>query len=168
MGIGAIEILFLANCDTLTHMSGRYYRRSVISSLPALLGGVAGCTVFSDYSRVIGIEVINQTADELIAEIEIREDGTVLAQQRVDLPADQPDADDRHSSVFTQASLADIPEGTVLTAELFVDDQRTETVRFTADCEIGEEYTGDGVSFRIQDDSIDTHTGFCTTEDLPQ
>lgn len=148
-------------------MPDLYYRRSIITTIPAFLGGFAGCTVLSDESRVIGIEVINQTEDQLLAEIEIREDDTVLAQQRVHLPDKHPDADDRHSSVFTQASLADIPEGTMLTAEIFVNDHLTETVSFTAGCEIGEEYTGDGVSFRIQGDSIDTHTGFCTTEDLP-
>lgn len=148
-------------------MRVRYSRRTVIAALPALIGGFAGCSGRSDESRVIGIFVVNQTDDHLSAEVQISQDGDVLVEQRVELADERPDTDGRHASVFTQASVGDLPQGTTVTAEILVDDKRAESVDFAADCEIGDRFTGDEVSFHIRDELIRTHTGRCTTEGLP-
>ena len=148
-------------------MKQQYHRRAVIAAFSAFLSGVAGCFDFSDEARVIGIFVINQTDEHLTAEIEIREDDTVLAEVRVDLPDERPDTDGTHSSVLAQVSVADISEGTELTAEIGIDEHWTETVDFVADCDIDGDITGDEVSFYIQDDYVDTRTGRCTSEGLP-
>ena len=146
-------------------MTARYSRRSVITAVPALIGGFAGCSVPSNESRVIGIFVVNQTREYLTAEVQISQDDDVLAEQRIELPHERPpDIDGTHTSMYTQASVGDIPEGTTLTAEILVNDNRTESVEFIADCEVGDQFTGDEVSFRIRDELIWTHTGRCTTE----
>ena len=148
-------------------MRVRYSRRIVITALPALIGGFAGCSALSDESRVIGIFVVNQTDDPLTAEVQVSLDGDVLVEQRVELPDERPDRDGNHASVFTQASVGNIPPGSTLTADILVDDDRVESVDFTADCEVGDRFTGDEVSFVIRDELIRTRTGRCTTEGLP-
>lgn len=146
-------------------MSARYSRRTVITALPALVSGFAGCSVLSNESRAIGIFIVNQTDDYLTAEIQVSQDGDVLVEQRVELAENPPDAD--HASVFTQASVGSISQGTTLAAEILVSDNRAESVDFTTDCEVDGRFTGDEVSFFIRNDLIETQTGRCTTEELP-
>lgn len=148
-------------------MADRWYRRSVIAAAPALLGGLAGCSALADESRVIGLFVINQTDEKLTAEIELRHDGDVLAEQRVDLPDSRPDTDGTHASVLTQLSVADVADGSTVTGEIVVDDDRTATVEFTADCPVDDDTTGDELSVYVQDDAIDVQTGRCTDEGVP-
>lgn len=148
-------------------MADRRYRRSVIAAVPALLGGLAGCSVLADESRVIGLFVVNQTDEHRTVEIELRHDGDVLAEQRVELPDERPDADGTHASVLTQVSVADIADGSTVTGEIVVDDDRTETVEFTADCPVDDELTGDELSVHVRDDGIDVQTGRCTDAGLP-
>lgn len=144
-------------------MKALYSRRAAITAISALLGGIAGCIARSTEPRVVGIWVVNQTNDHLVAEIQISRDGDVLAEQRVGLPADSPAA--LHPSVYTQASVGNISQGATLTAEILLDDDRAESGDFTADCEVDDRFTGDEVSFFVRDDFNDIRTG-CTTEEL--
>lgn len=149
-------------------MGVRYSRRFVITALPTLFGGFAGCSALSDESRVVGIFAVNQTGDYLTVEVQISQDDDVLVEQRIELPAERPpDIGGTHAAVFTQASVGNIPQGTTLTAEILVSDNRAKSVDFTADCEVDDRFTGDEVSFYIRDDLIEARTGRCTTEGLP-
>ncbi|MEY7849773.1 hypothetical protein AB7C87_11320 [Natrarchaeobius sp. A-rgal3] len=136
-------------------------RRTILSIFPVLAGVFSGCTYFQDRQHTIGFTAINHTDESFTAYLEIHKDDELLVQQSLDLPSESPDPDGVNSSTTTHISLDSTIRTAELTAELSIDENRSETVEFPANCDHGDE-----VGFRIHESHIDSDVT-CTGDEFP-
>lgn len=142
-------------------MDQAHSRRGFAIMTSMLFGGIAGCTTFFDERRTISIGVLNPMDEPVNVRTTIYKEEAVLAEQEVGLVGNS-DPDRINPGSFTYITIDDIAEGDELTAEIAVNENRTETVEQTIDCDTA----GDEFTFRIYEDHIRTSTG-CTTKNTP-
>lgn len=144
-------------------MTQTYLRRRFVAMAPLLLSGFAGCSTFSSESRTIGVSVMNHTDESLNVRLAIYKEDIVLAEQDFDLPGEKPDSDGVGAGSYTHINIDGASEGDKITAKITVNENRTETIEHTIDCDIDNQtWTGDGVAFRIREEYIETSAG-CTS-----
>lgn len=141
-------------------MSSEHSRRTIVSAFPFLFGVLSGCSAFNNDSRRVGFQVINHTDEEVMVYLQVYRADELLAEQSVTLGMDNSDS----SSTKTDVIVDDLSENTKLSAEITVNEDRTESISFSVDCPVDEQWSGDGVAFRIREDYIESRDGCTTTE----
>jgi hypothetical protein len=120
-------------------------RRQILSLLSLSIGGLAGCSLFEDESRVIGLAVINNTEQYHEVDVTLYKEGELFASQTVEIAGKEPN----HSHGIETIMVDEVPRGTEFSVEAALDGGEPQTSSFTVEC--GDDWRGDGVTIRIRD-----------------
>jgi len=120
-------------------------RRQILELLSLSIGGLAGCSLFEDESRVIRLTVINNTDHYHEVDVTLYKEGELFASQTVEIAGKEPN----NSHGIETIIVDEVSRGTEFSAEAALDGGEPQTSNFTAEC--GDDARGDGITIRIRD-----------------
>ncbi|MFB6206743.1 MAG: hypothetical protein ABEJ05_09495 [Haloglomus sp.] len=122
-------------------------RRQILLASTGGLVAFAGCSALSDPQQSLLVAVNNFTESRQSGQVLIKNDGTELVGQYVEVPAAGPDT---WGTAETRIALGKMPDGTPLDVTASFGDGLTANGQITLNC--SDDYAGDAVYVQIEAD----------------